>query len=93
MRVPEREGTAAHGALLDSERLGLVADTDQQSRMRSALATTARTYVAAMRARREIRAAFDAIFQRVDVILTYTVPWEPWPIEQPFERIRRNGRI
>jgi aspartyl-tRNA(Asn)/glutamyl-tRNA(Gln) amidotransferase subunit A len=35
-----------------------------------------------MKARVRIRAAFAAIFRGADAILTYTLPWEPSPIDE-----------
>ena len=78
------EGSASFRELIESDRLDLVTDEDQRTKMRETLSMPAYVYLDAMRDRERVRAAFDAIFRDVDAIFTYTLPWEPHPIVGEF---------
>ena len=78
------EGTASFRELIESERLELVTDEEQRTKLRETLSMPAWVYLDAMRDRERVRAAFDAIFRDVDAIFTYTLPWEPHPIVGEF---------
>jgi aspartyl-tRNA(Asn)/glutamyl-tRNA(Gln) amidotransferase subunit A len=81
------EGTASFRELIESERLELVTDADQRTKLRETLSMPAYVYLDAMREREKVRAAFDAIFRDVDAIFTYTLPWEPHPIVGEFSPV------
>jgi aspartyl-tRNA(Asn)/glutamyl-tRNA(Gln) amidotransferase subunit A len=87
LAVVNGEGTTAFGPLIESERLDLLAEEGQRVKLREASSISARTYIEAMRERRRVRAAFAAIFAGADAIFTYTLPWEPSPIDEVFEPI------
>ena len=87
LAVVNGEGTTAFASLIESDRLGLLADQEQQAKLRQASTTTARTYVQAMRDRRLVRDGFAEIFRDADAILTYTLPWEPHRIDAVFEPV------
>jgi len=76
------EGGTAFAPLIESERFELIVDAGQRDKMRETLKTTARTYIEAMKARVRIRQAFAQIFKSADAIVTYTLPWEPSPIDE-----------
>ena len=78
------EGSASFRELVESDRLELVTDEDQRTKLRETLSMPAYVYLDAMRDRERVRAAFDAIFRDVDAIFTYTLPWEPHPIVGEF---------
>ena len=88
LAVVNGEGSTAHRELIESERLDLLADETQRTKMREASGITVQSYVAAMRERHRVRAAFARIFGGVDAILTYTLPWEASPIDEVFEPIQ-----
>lgn len=70
------ETAAAHEDLIRSARLDELSDQAQREGLRSYLRVTAPEYVRALEHRATATRALDALFQRVDVLLTPTVTFE-----------------
>ena len=87
------EGASAFGSLIESDRLELVVDRHARSGMRESMRITARSYLNAMRIRKLVQEAFRRLFEHVDILVTYSLPWAPTPIDRLFTTVPISGGL
>ena len=81
------EAVSAHEALVEGPQLAEINDPKQRAALRAGLEIRARDYLQAMRLRTVLGQRLSELFERVDVLLSYTRPSTAPALDQPVDAL------